>query len=354
MAADPNKAYTLTQFETALNSQVSGGGMSFYGVNQFVRERYNYLRPWLDAQAQAADVRLNEVMSVNAGNLHDSAGDGDPWVEIHNLGPGTLDLAGYYLSDDPAEPTKWALPSRKLADGEFLLLWLDGETEEGDTHASFRPQAGGGTLVLSNGTGGANTVLDKVEYPAWKDGQSHIRRGDWGSVWADSNQPTPLAANQESVEVAAPVTGRLVVNEIMADNKSTLVNPEKEGAFDDWFEIYNPGTEAVDMSGMYLTDNPNNLTKWQVPAGVVIPAGGFLLFWADEANTLGPLHAGFKLSADGESIVLTDKDGVTQIDSVTFGKQQPDVSYGRMPDGGATWSAITTPTPGKANPASGQ
>lgn len=354
VAADPNKAYTLTQFETALNSQVSGAGITLYGINQFVRERYNYLRPWLDSQAAASDLRLNEVMSINQGEIVDEAGDADPWVEIHNLGPGTLDLSGYYLSDDPANPTKWALPSKKLADGEYLLLWLDEETGEGSTHAPFRPQAGGGTLILSTGQPGSNTVIDTVAYPSWTVGEAYIRRGAWGANWTSSNQPTPAAANLESAAVPTPSTGRLFINEIMADNKTTLVNPHKAGAYDDWFEIYNPGSESVDMSGMYLSDKLDNPTKWRVPDGVIVPAGGYLIFWADEATDLGALHAGFKLSASGEAISLYDKDGVTRIDSVEFPMTAADVSYGRTPDGGAAWSALTAPTPGAANPATVQ
>lgn len=349
VAADPNKPYTMTQFETALNSQVSAGGVATPGINQFVRERYNYLRPWLDSQAEAADLRLNEILSVNSGDTTDNAGDTDPWVEIHNLGPGTLDLSGYYLSDDPENPAKWPLPARKLTDGGYLLLWLDGETGEGDDHASFRLSASGGKLVLSRTASGANTVLDTVEYPAWANGESYNRQGQWGNVWTSSNRPSPAAANLDSVIESPAASGRLVVNEIMADNKTTIANADKEGAFDDWFEIYNPGAEAVDMSGMYLTDNLNNPTKWRVPEGVVIPAGGYLLIWADENTSLGPLHAGFKLSNDGESVQLTDKDGVTVIDTVTFGKQQSDVSYGRTPDGGEAWTFFSTPTPGKPN-----
>ncbi len=91
-----------------------------------------------------------------------------------------------------------------------------------------------------------------------------------------------------------------------------------------------------------------------MPDGVIVPAGGYLIFWADEATDLGALHAGFKLSASGEAISLYDKDGVTRIDSVEFPMTAADVSYGRTPDGGAAWSALTAPTPGAANPATVQ
>jgi hypothetical protein len=81
----------------------------------------------------------------------------------------------------------------------------------------------------------------------------------------------------------------------------------------------------------------------------VIPAGGYLLFWADNEPGQGPLHLNFALDADGERIGLYQSDGRTLIDSVTFGPQKADVSWGRSPNGGPEWKAQQTPTPGAAN-----
>ena len=94
--ADPNKITTNAQFETALNSQTTSGGgamaLPIYGLNQFVRERYNYLKTFLASQALPSDVRLNEVVAVNNGGYKDAVGDADPWIEVHNLGPGAVTL----------------------------------------------------------------------------------------------------------------------------------------------------------------------------------------------------------------------------------------------------------------------
>jgi len=77
--------------------------------------------------------------------------------------------------------------------------------------------------------------------------------------------------------------------------------------------------------------------------------GQYLLIWADQHEDQGPTHAGFKLSANGESIALFDTDGRTLIDAVLFGPQKKDVSYGRSVDSGDTWRSFTKPTPGQAN-----
>jgi hypothetical protein len=102
------------------------------------------------------------------------------------------------------------------------------------------------------------------------------------------------------------------------------------------------------MGGMYMTDDPNNPTKWQVPAGVTISAGGYLLFWADDDEEQGNTHTSFKLDADGEKIILLYANGTTLLDSIEFNAQLTDISYGRYPDGSSSWGFMTA-TPGTQN-----
>jgi hypothetical protein len=143
----------------------------------------------------------------------------------------------------------------------------------------------------------------------------------------------------------------LVINEIMASNNTTIKDPQ--GQYDDWIEIYNYGPDAIDIGGMYLTDNLSAPTKWQIPeintAVTTIPSGGYLLIWADNDTTDAGLHANFKLDAAGEEIGLFDIDGITLIDSITFGEQAGDISYGRYPDAADYWQAFGVPTPAAQN-----
>lgn len=119
--------------------------------------------------------------------------------------------------------------------------------------------------------------------------------------------------------------------------------------YPDWVEIRNPGTSAVDMGGMYLTNDLSNKTKWQIPSGVSIPAGGCLLFWADGMTSKGSRHTSFTLDSAGGSIGLYDIDGATPVDSVSYGSQITDISTGRYPDTTGAWSLMLSPTPGTAN-----
>jgi len=155
----------------------------------------------------------------------------------------------------------------------------------------------------------------------------------------------------------------LVINEIMASNSSTIQDAQFQ--YDDWIEIYNFGSSAIDVGGMYLTDDLSEPTKWQLPTNnpylTTIPAHSYLLIWADNDTTDPGLHANFKLDAGGEEIGLFDSsplgvprtatgtDGSSLIDSIIFAEQTTDISYGRYPDANDTWQFMASPTPGRAN-----
>jgi len=141
----------------------------------------------------------------------------------------------------------------------------------------------------------------------------------------------------------------LVINEFMASNDSVLEDPNEEGDFPDWIELHNGGMVSLDIGGLYLTDDLSEPTKWQVPQGLTIAAGGHVVFYADGEEGQGERHTSFKLSADGEEIGLFDSDGLTVIDSIKFGAQSSDISYGRYPDGSDDLRFFGTATPGAEN-----
>ena len=122
----------------------------------------------------------------------------------------------------------------------------------------------------------------------------------------------------------------IVINELMADNKT--IKADQNGQFDDWIELYNKSTASVDLSGWFLSDNPDKRGKWKLPQGTTIAANGYLIVWADEDSSQVGLHANFKLAAGGETLYLSDKDTL-KVDEIAFGQQRIDVSYARKPNG---------------------
>nr|MBP9583249.1 lamin tail domain-containing protein [Ignavibacterium sp.] len=143
------------------------------------------------------------------------------------------------------------------------------------------------------------------------------------------------------------ITNGIVINEFMTDNSTTIADPN--GEFDDWIELYNPTANTFTLTGKYLTDKKDNLTKYQfTQPNLVLNPNEFLLIWCDEQQEQQGIHTNFKLSAGGEFIALVDADGVTVIDSISFGPQTTDISFGRFPDGANNWSSLF-PTPGNPN-----
>jgi len=340
VAADPNYPYSMQDFETNLTDDVQAGNRPIYGLTHFVRVRAAFLDARLDELAEPRDLRLNEVQTVNTATLQDGQGEFEPWVEITNLGPGRLSLSGLHLSDDAGDPTKWTLPDLELDDGLFRILFLDGEAGEGADHAPFRLENGTGELILSDGTG---AILDRVSFPEIGSDEAWGRAVDGVGDWQEVNPPTPGAAN------VPWWPGQAVrLNEFMADNDTALPDPDGNGGYPDWIELYNPGPDTVDLGGFTMTDDLTRPEQVVLPDGLTLEGGEFLVLWADNDSDQGPNHLDFKLSAGGEEIGLFAPDG-TPVDSVTFGAQEPDVSMGRVPDGTGAWQVLDTFSPGTPN-----
>ncbi|HVY68895.1 MAG TPA: lamin tail domain-containing protein [Verrucomicrobiae bacterium] len=142
-------------------------------------------------------------------------------------------------------------------------------------------------------------------------------------------------------------TGDVVLNELMADNQSALLNG---GKFPDWAELYNPSDVNLDLIGYGLGDDPTKPAKFFFPANTVLPAKGRLVVFCNDDQNASGLHTGFTLPSSGGALVLFNpiSAGGTVKDSATFGPQVADYSVGRVPDGTGAWQ-LTTSTPGAAN-----
>jgi hypothetical protein len=142
------------------------------------------------------------------------------------------------------------------------------------------------------------------------------------------------------VSMAGPAQAAetLVINEFMASNSSFL---DEDGDSSDWIEVFNQTEQAVSLDGWYLTDDPNNMKKWEFPA-VEIQSGGFVVVFASGKNRRDPdgeLHTNFQLKSGGEFLALVRPDGQTIEHSYNqYPRQFVDISYGL---GGGTGSTTT-------------
>jgi hypothetical protein len=156
--------------------------------------------------------------------------------------------------------------------------------------------------------------------------------------------------SDDPVEPVVDTSG-LVINEFMAENDTLDV--DGLGGTPDWIEIYNPGTEGVDLRGWFMTDDISEaVSSWyHIPLGpseLLVPAGGWLVLFANGHPEMGPRYLDFKLSDTGESIGLANVSG-TIVDNLVFEQQTADLTMGCFPDGIGNVTFLTIPTPGAPN-----
>lgn len=148
------------------------------------------------------------------------------------------------------------------------------------------------------------------------------------------------ACNKDDDPIIIPETPSVVINELLP--KNTQFGSDQDGEFDDWIELYNPADVDQDISGYYLSDSKKDPTKWQIPDGTVIEKMGYLIIWCDGDSTQVGLHTNYKLSADGENVVLLDADQQV-IEIVEYPLTSIEQSWARIPNGTGDfeWSVPT-------------
>lgn len=141
------------------------------------------------------------------------------------------------------------------------------------------------------------------------------------------------------------------INEVLASNVSGIQDDLNDHP--DWIEIYNSGTSPVNLGGYTLTDDKNDISQWTIPSYSLEPESYLYIFASGRniqksSDSESSMHTNFKLNDGGEFIGLYDGTGQV-VDSLTFTKQRPDISYGRSSAEPGQWGFFDSPTPGSEN-----
>jgi spore coat protein CotH len=232
-----------------------------------------------------------------------------------------------FVEDDQGDPDVSVLYS--IDDGVVQILSLYDDGSHGDREA--------GDQFFGNSLAG-------LQEPASILFQVHAEDGD--------GLENIIPCEPYLINVTEYQSPLLYINEFMASNNLTI--SDEEGEYDDWIEIYNGDTKPVWLGDKFLSDDQWDPSQWQLPI-IYLQPGAFALIWADNSPGQGIYHANFKLDKDRDSIFLFDAAyaGYPLIDSVTFGLQETDISYGRVTDGTPEWKFFDMPTPGVTNSSSG-
>ncbi len=299
----------------------------------------------------AVELYINEFMASNDGAFPGPQGDYPDWIEIYNAGMEDVMLGGYYMSDDLMDPTKmFQIPSTypdsvTVPAGGFLVLYANSDPEWSVLNLDFKLSGGGEAIGLWTPE---QMFVDSLTYGEQIADTSYGRYTDGTDNWFFMPQISPGAAN---INPNPPADVDLYINEFMASNDAAFPGPQ--GDFPDWIEIYNAGLEDVMLGGYYLSDDLVDPEKlFQIPDtypdSVTVPAGGFIVFYANSDPDWSVRNLNFKLSGGGEQIGLWNPDQMF-VDSLTYGEQIADTSYGRYTDGTENWYMMPDFTPGEAN-----
>jgi len=305
IVADSRKGFTMAAYTNDLRA-----------LRTYVTNRYNFLMAHAELTPSRPDILgvmgpTNTVYATNAATV----------------------TASVAANGDSGVGSVW-LYHRGKSYGRFATVPMFDDGAHGDGAAG-------------DGVFGAATT----NYPAGTRVRYYIEAR--GTNAAQAARFSPARAENETYSYRVGITTApdtpVVINEVMASNTTTIADPQ--GEYDDWIELRNVTGQEVDLTGRYLSDEPNNPRKWVFPAGTIIPADGYLMVWADEDSTeANGLHASFKLAATGDELFLTDTDANHNaiLDSVVFSDQVTDRSYGRTVADADVW-AIMDATPAAAN-----
>jgi hypothetical protein len=269
--------------------------------------------------------------------------NGVEFVEVHNAGDVPEDLSGWSLHG----AVSYTFPAGfRLGAGAFAVVAADPAALRArhGLDAVLGPFSGnlsnqGEALELRDEQGARKLLVEYDTAGAWPvsaDGAGHslvLVNPSYGE-----NDPRAWAASAwvggnpgEMDPVVAVVGDGVVVNELLAHTDLPQV---------DYVELHNAQSQAVDLSGVVVTDDAST-NRFRFPAGTTIPGYGFL--------ALTESQLGFRLSSAGETVLLVSSNGLRVLDAVRFGAQENGVAFGRSPDGSPRFSRLAATTPGAAN-----
>jgi Lamin Tail Domain len=146
-----------------------------------------------DGGGDTYDIAINEFMASNASTLTDEAGAYPDWIELYNAGSTSVDLDGFFITDDLKEPEKHEFAGGlSIEAGGFLVLFADGDVKDGDLHLGFNLASAGEDLAIYDADG---NNIDALTYEAQATDWSAARVPDGSSTWEITDSPTPGSSN---------------------------------------------------------------------------------------------------------------------------------------------------------------
>lgn len=328
----------------------------------------------------AQSVYISEAAPGNTV-FYDEDEDNEDWLELHNPGPQAVDLTGWTLTDDPANPDKWPLPDYELVAGEYLRIWASGKN---------RDQVAFARTIIDRGA--VFRYLVPTEAP-----------GDWTALnfndnnWAQGPSGFGYSDDDDATELPDPTTAVFLRKTFTLERIEDVVGLVLQMDYDDGFAAYINGVE-IGRANLWADRNEfDGLARreheaigergftperFELPAEELplragenvlaiqvhnlIPESSDLsaipwlsvMFRKETGAGIAPPqylrledrcpHTNFKLSSEGEELLLFGGAG-TQVNSLVMGAVPVNRSFGRPTGAPSETAWFAVPTPGAAN-----
>ncbi|MEM7146867.1 MAG: CotH kinase family protein [Verrucomicrobiota bacterium] len=222
-----------------------------------------------------------------------------------------------------------------------ILPWIVRAQEAGsfDAELAIRASSSEAVLTWKAEEGRQYKVQVSNNLRKWDDvpGANYIGAGDLSHV-IDREEQGDQALFYRVIRMAGEQsTGSPIITEFMARNDNTL--RDEDGDSPDWVELFNPTQNEISLNGWFLTDDPEDLTRWTFPDHAALAPNGHLLVFASGKDR--DLHTDFRLNGSGDYLALVRPDGMTVVSEfgeTDFPEQFEDISYGRA--SGAVTTAL--------------
>ena len=343
-----------------------------------------------------AQISIQEVCPSNIDTILDEDGDSSDWIELWNHGVTSVDLKGWHLSDDVDDVRKWTLPDLTIAPDERLLVWASGKGSNYPIRPRYHPlvtQGDIGSYFIGTQEPPADWHDVSFDDSSWNTGPSGFGYGDGDD--ATNTQGRSVYIRYEFVlesKFARYLDGlffhldfddgyvaHLNGNEIARENvagapgshvpSTAYASASHEALLYQGFKLegrslapisqhVRPGDNVLAIQVHNFSSTSSDLTlipfltatKYALDGEFPHPS---LIFKDRSVNY--PLHTTFRLSADGEELVLTNAQ-IQVIDQIDLPKVFANTSFGPSEASGASAEPLhfLEPTPGAANTTEGR
>jgi len=297
--------------------------------------------PFTNLLAMHDDLRITELMYNPSGS------DSKEFIELRNTGTTELQLEGLRFTDG----VDFVFPAMTLGAGQYVVIARELSAFEGfhgtgiNAIGDYDPDAlsNGGEDILLQMPAPYDAAILRFDYnDNWYpstdgDGASLVIADPLGrrATWDSSEAWYPSGAAGGSPGVADPTPqlalGSVVVNELLAHS---------DGGVEDWIELYNATGDDIDISGWFLSDDPDSRDKFEIPATTILHAGEYLAF-----NEIEHFGGDFALSEHGDVAMISSADG-SYLAFAVFDATANGVTLGRhtISTGEVDFVAMSTPT----------